>query len=266
MSVVLAAPASGGLRQSTALARRAIIATARQPQNVLPPLLFPLLFNALNTAALSKTIHLPGFPPVDSFLDFLIATTVVQGVLFGASAAGNDMAIDIETKFLDRLVASPVSRSAILVGRVAGAAVFGCVQAIIFLAVLAVFGGRVHGGPAAIAVIIVAATLLAAGVGALSVALAIRTGSAEAVQAFFPLFFAFLFFSSGYFPRNLMHGWFHTVATYNPLTWLIEGMRHLVIVGFDARQALQAIAVPAVIFVIGAVLSSLALKARIAAR
>ncbi len=251
--------------QSTALARRSLVATVRQPQLIVPSVAFPLLFCALNSASLQRTTQLPGFPPVDSYLTFLLATTIVQGVLFGASGAGNDMAIDIETKFLDRLVASPVSRPAILVGRVAGAAAFGMFQAVLFLAVLLPFGATVAGGPAAVAVIVVTAALLAAGVGALSVALAIRTGSAEAVQGFFPLFFAFLFFSSAFFPRNLMSGWFKQVATVNPLSWLIESLRTLVISGFDAAAAARAVAIPAVLFVVANLLAAAALRARIAA-
>jgi ABC-2 type transport system permease protein len=252
------------LRQSTALARRAVIATARPPQNMIPSFTFPLLFAAINAASLGRTIRLPGFPVVDSFLDFLLATTVVQGVMFGASGAGNDMAIDIETKFLDRLVASPVSRSAILVGRVTGAAAFACVQATVFQLLMIAFGARLNGGVLAFATITVAGTILGAGVGALSVALAIKTGSAEAVQGAFPLFFAFLFFSGAFFPRNLMKGWFHTVATINPLTWLIESLRHLVIVDFSWTKAAEAVAVPFGVFLVGTALAALALRGRIA--
>ena len=254
------------MRQSTALARRAIIATARQPQNLVPALVMPLVFSALNSAALSKTMHLPGFPKVDSYVDFLLATTICQGVLFGSAAAGNDMAIDIETKFFDRLLASPVSRPAILVGRVAGSGVLAGAQAILFMLVLAPFGASVKAGLPGIIALVLAAAFLGAGVGAISVALAIKTGSAEAVQSAFPLFFAFLFFSSGYFPRNLMHGWFHSLVSANPITWMVEGMRHLVIRDFAINQVAQALAVPIAVFVVGTVLASLALRARIASR
>ena len=66
--------------------------------------------------------------------------------------------------------------------------------------------------------------------------MAIRTGSGEAVQGMFPLFFIFLFFSSISMPRNLIeHEWFRTIATINPVSYLIEGIRSLFIYGWDGE-------------------------------
>ena len=251
-------------QQALALSRRSLVATLRQPQLIVPTVLFPLLFVALNTAALNRSTRLPGFPPVDSFLDFALATAVVQGVLFGGSGGGTDMATDIESGFLDRLVTSPVVRPAILVGRLAGAAALGVFQAAVFVAVLVLFGAEVKTGPAGVAVILASALLLAVGVGGLSVAIALRTGSAEAVQAFFPVFFAALFTSSAFFPRNLMSGWFAVVATLNPLSWLIEALRHLVIVGFDAGSALRAVVLPGALAGIAVAVAAAQLRRRVA--
>ena len=67
-----------------------------------------------------------------------------------------------------------------------------------------------------------------------------RTGSGEAVQGLFPLFFVFLFLSSMALPRNLIQtDWFREVATYNPVSYLIEAIRSLLITGWDAK-ALRA--------------------------
>jgi len=76
---------SATFRQVVALSRRSLVNTIRQPQFVVPSLFFPLFFAALNVASFNKSTHLPGFPQVDSFLDFMLAATVVQGVLFGAT-------------------------------------------------------------------------------------------------------------------------------------------------------------------------------------
>jgi ABC-2 type transport system permease protein len=75
------------------------------------------------------------------------------------------------------------------------------------------------------------------------VTLALRTGSAEAVQGTFPLFFALLFFSSAFFPRETMTGWFRTVADVNPISYLVEAMRDQVISGVEARATLIGLGV-----------------------
>jgi ABC-2 type transport system permease protein len=252
-------------RQVAALARRSIIGTVRQPALIFPSLFFPLLFAALNSAAFERTTRLPGFPKVDSFLDFVLATTVVQGVLFGAIGGGADMATDIEDGFFDRLAASPVPRSFILVGRLAGTAVLGAFQAVVFMAILMSFGATVKGGVPAMVAIVLVASVLALGVGGFAVTLALRTGSAEAVQGSFPLFFISVFISSAFFPRQLMHGWFRAVATVNPISWMVESLRHLVIVGFDAGSVCRAALIVGVLAVGTISLAALALRARVAA-
>jgi ABC-2 type transport system permease protein len=251
------------LDQYAALSRRAIVTTFRQPTSILPAMTFPLLFMALSSAAFERSTNLPGFPPVDSFLQFLIATSIVQGTLFGSVAAGTAMATDIENGFFERLVAAPSSRSSILVGRVMGAAVLAFLQAWVFMGVAMPFGLTVESGLPGMLLIAIAAGVLGAGVGSIAMSFALRTGSAEAVQGSFPLLFAGLFLSGAFFPRDLMDGWFKTVASYNPFTYLIEGLRTLVIEGFDAAEFGTAVGVAAAIFAVGITLSNVALRRRL---
>jgi ABC-2 type transport system permease protein len=251
-------------RQYLALSRRAIVNTLRQPTAIVPALVFPLLFLALTSSAMARTIELPGFPPVESFVQFAIATTILQGALFGATAAGSDMAKDIEDGFFERLVASPVARTSILVGRVAGAATLGFFQAWLFFGIAMLFGTDIAGGLTAMLLISIVAAVAAAGIGSLSMAFGLRSGSAEAVQGSFPLIFVLLFFSSAFFPRALMSGWFKNVATWNPLSRLIEGLREQVIFGVDISQFLVALLVATGILVLGITLAGLALRGRLA--
>jgi ABC-2 type transport system permease protein len=241
-----ATPRHGGgqaVAQALALARRSVVGTARQPQMWIPSILFPLMIAAVNAAAMARAIHLPGFPEVDSFLVFLLPATIVQGVMFGAVAGGTDVALDIENGFFDRLVASPVSRVSILVGRLSGAAVLGGVQSLLFMALFWPFGARVAGGVAGAAVLVLLAMVLAVGIGGLTAAMGLRTGSQEAVQNSFPVVFILLFVSSAFFPTGLMGGWYRAAAEANPLSWMIDGARHQVIVGFDAAEAGSALGI-----------------------
>ena len=140
-------------------------------------------------------------------------------------------------------MASPVSRTAILIGRLAGGVVIAMAQTLLFLAIGIAFGVRVEGGIAGVLVLLVLAALLSVAISGLGVFLALRTGSAEAVQGTFPLFFALLFFSSAFFPRETMSGWFKVVADVNPISYLVEAMRDQVIVGVTPRPTLIGLAV-----------------------
>ena len=94
---------------------------------------------------------------------------------------------------------------------------------------------------------------------------ALRAGTGEAVQGFFPLFFVLLFLSSASLPRNLIElDWFRTIATYNPVSYLVEGMRSLVITGWDGAGAGEGFGISAVMIVGFLALSSRALRTRLA--
>ena len=253
------------LRQSLLLSRRAVLAVLRQPQLLVPSIFFPLFFAALNSAAFDRiTQTQAGFAAqYDSFLDFLLPATVLQGVLFASTQAGTEMANDIEIGFFDRLLASPVSRTSILVGRLAGGAALGAAQAVIFTAVLVLFGADVRGGAGGILVLVICAALLAVGIGGFGVTLGIRTGSAEAVQGAFPLIFVLMFTSSAFFPRELMTGWYQTVATYNPLSWILDSLRDLLTLGWSTTDALVAVGTSLALAVVSVLFGLRALRRRL---
>jgi ABC-2 type transport system permease protein len=222
------------VRESFALSRRAVLGTIRLPQAWFPSLFFPLVLMAIFSGSFGQAPgNIPGFPEVASFLDFAVAGAVIQGILIGGTTAGSAFAIDMERGFFDRLVASPASRSSIVTGRVMGSVALGVVGAVIFMGIAAIFGARVAAGFVGVLLVLLMAGILAGAVGGLGVYLALRTRSSEAVQGTFPLFFALLFFSSAFFPRETMDGWFRVVADLNPISYLAEGMRAPIVEGLD---------------------------------
>lgn len=251
------------LAQAAILSRRSIVGTLRQPQVWLPGLIFPMFIAAVNTASMGRAVNIPEFPEVNSLLDFLLVASITQSVLFGGLTAGADTATDIQTGFFDRLLASPVARTSILVGRLTGAAVTGAVQALIFTGVYAIFGVRIAGGLIGLALLLVYAMVLALVIGGFAAMLALRTGQAEAVQNAFPLMFIGLFISSAFFPTELMSGVYRSVAERNPITWMIDGMRHQVIVGLDWSEAGAALLIAAVLAVLAVLSANAALRARL---
>jgi ABC-2 type transport system permease protein len=246
------------------LARRSVRRTFRQPASIVPAFAFPLLLLAVNTAGLNSATELPGFP-ADSYLDFALGFAFMQGALFTTTNAGTDLARDIETGFLSRLTLTPLRGPALLVGHLAGAVSIGLIQAIVYLSVGLALGVRLESGAAGGLVLVLLAVLIAIGFGALGAALALRTGSAEAIQASFPLFFALLFLSSMNMPRDLMDvEWFRTIATYNPVSYLIEGLRSLIITGWDAKALALGFGIAILIAAFGLTASAFSLRKRLA--
>ena len=255
-----------GFRQTVAMSKRSILALVRQPALVVPSMIFPLFFAALGTSSFGRAINLPGFPKVDSFLDFSLAGTIVQGVLFGSVQSGTALATDIENGFFYRLMAAPSSRLGILVGRLAGAAAYGAFQTLFFSLLLLPFGMSIKGGPLGVLVMVVSGGLIAIAISGFMAAAALKTGSSEAVQGIFPLVFIMLFFSSAFFPRQTMSGVYKHIADFNPISHLIEGMRDLCIDGLSSGAIARAILVPIAIMIVSFTVALRALAQRIAAQ
>ena len=236
--------------------------TLRQPANVVFPLVFPLLLLAVNAGGLDAATHLPGFP-TDSFVAFALAIPFIQGALFATMNAGTDLARDIQTGFLNRLALTPMRDLSLLGGQLGGVVTMGLVQALAYIGVGLAVGVRFETGPAGILVLLAFAVLTSIGFGALGAFAALRTGSGEAVQSLFPAFFVFLFLSSMNMPRDLIEiGWFRTVATMNPVSYLIECVRSLIIVGWDAQALALGFGIALAIMVVSLALATTALRTR----
>jgi ABC-2 type transport system permease protein len=220
------------------IARRSIVRTLRQPAMWIAPILFPLAVMLANAGGLTAGTQIPGFP-TDSFYAFMLAAPFVHGALFSTMNLGTDLARDIQFGFLNRLALTPMRGVSLVAGLLTGTVVLGIGQAAVYLATGLAIGVDIKAGVPGVLVLFVYAALVSLGFGALGAMMALRTGSGEAVQGLFPALFVFLFMSSMNWPRNLMdQEWFRIVATANPVSYLIEGIRSLIIEGWD----LQALA------------------------
>jgi ABC-2 type transport system permease protein len=253
----------GFAEQVFVLAGRSVVRTVRQPANVVFPLVFPLLLLAVNAGGLDAATRLPGFP-TDSFVAFALAIPFIQGALFATMNAGTDLARDIQTGFLNRLSLTPMRGVALLAGQLGGIVTMGVVQALVYLSVGLAVGVEFASGPAGVFVLLAFAILVTVGFGALGAFAALRTGSGEAVQSLFPAFFVFLFLSSMNMPRDLIEiDWFRTVATINPVSYLIECVRSLIITGWDGQALALGFGIAAVITLVALILASVSLRTRL---
>jgi ABC-2 type transport system permease protein len=251
------------LRVVGALGLRSVRQTFRRPQLMAPILIFPTLLLAVQTGGAGSAVDLPGFPPVDSFLQFMLAGAMMQSLMLAGNSGGIALAVDIEMGFTDRLFAAPISRFAIVLGRLAGTAALGALSAIWFLAIGLVFGTGIEEGVPGALVAIALVSLTAMAVGGLGAAAALRTGKASVVQGFFPLVLVVLFLSSAFFPQDLMVEPAKTIAEYNPLSFIVEGVRDPIVFGFSGKHMAEGLASIAGIGLLGLLLSAAALRHRL---
>jgi ABC-2 type transport system permease protein len=234
---------TGHFTQVAVLARRSMLKTLRQPFQLFPIVFFPLVLLAVNASGLKAATLLPGFP-THSYVSFAIAVAFIQGGMFALINTGTNLAEDIESGFFNRLALTPLHRVSLIAGLLVGVGVLGVLQSIVYILMSLIAGAHLDAGFGGALVLLALGAITAVAFGALGCAAALQTGSGEAVQGLFPLFFVFIFLSSSNLPRNLLgHGWFHAVANWNPISYLIEGFRSLFIFGWDGTALWRGFAV-----------------------
>jgi ABC-2 type transport system permease protein len=245
------------------LARRSVLRTMRQPAQIVPALIFPMFLLAVNSGGLKDATNLPGFP-TDSYLTFALAVPFMQGALFSVMNAGTDLARDIETGFLNRLALTPLRGAALLSGLLAGAVVLGLIQALTYLTVGLLAGAELAAGFGGALVIVALSVTITVAFGSVGLFAALRTGSGEAVQSLFPVFFVFLFISSMALPLDLIQTqWFHDVASANPVSYLLQAFRSLLIEGWNLGDLALGFAIAGAVLLAGMTAAATSLKSRL---
>jgi ABC-2 type transport system permease protein len=193
----------------------------------MPTFVLPLMLLAVIASGTSAAQGLRGFPDVASYLAFVVPGTVIQGALLAGLTSGAALAGDVEFGFFDRLLAAPVRRTSLVMGRQAGTLGLSVLQSSFFLAVAFAFGARYPGGVVAVLATIVLAAITAVGIGGIAAAIALRTGSLALMQSIFPFVFVLLFTAPAFFPRELLAPALRDASVYNPLTYVVEAVRGL---------------------------------------
>jgi ABC-2 type transport system permease protein len=187
----------------------------------------------------------------------------MQGAMFATINGGQALAEDVQRGFFNRLQLTPLRGPALLAGQLAGVVALGIVQAIVFLAVGLIAGGDFAAGPEGVLALLPLSILISAAFGALGLFLGLRTGSGEAVQGMFPLLFIVLFFSSMALPRDLIaNDWFQTIADWNPVSYMLEGIRSLFVDGWDGEALALGFGLAAALLVVAIAAATAALRTR----
>jgi ABC-2 type transport system permease protein len=246
-----------------ALGRRALSVQFRRAQLLMPTFVLPLVLLAVIASGTSAGQGLRGFPDVESYLGFVVPGTIIQGTILAGLTAGIAMASDIEFGFFDRLLAAPVNRTSLVLGRLAGTLALSLLQTTFFLVVALLFGAGYPGGlPGAVGTIALAA-VTAVAMGGASAAIALRTGSLSLLQSLFPFMFVLLFTAPAFFPQGLLTPVLRDISAYNPLTYVVEGVRGLLGGDTSLGDPLAGFAAAAGLAVATTMLATVALKARL---
>jgi ABC-2 type transport system permease protein len=205
---------------------RHIRTTLRIPVWIVVTLVQPFIWLALYGQLFRKVVEIPGFG-ANSYIQFLTPGVVIMTALFGAMWSGMGLVQDLDQGIVDRLLATPVSRAALIVARVLHAALTVAVQSIIILLAGLSFGARFPGGAGGFLAILLLAALLAAGIAALSTGLALLTRREETLIAIVQFFgMPLVFLSTAFMASALMPSWIRAVAKANPVNWSVNASRN----------------------------------------
>jgi len=246
--------------QTALLAGRSLRLLARSPESIVPNMLISvfllLIFNAALGGAAAFVPELQGA----SYLAFLLPFTLITAVL--DSPAGQAVVRDIESGYFDKLLLTPVRRSALILGHIVASGLAVVLVAALLLAVALVMGLRPATGIGGLLVTLLFALLIGLGFSGFTVGVALRTGSAAATQGASFAFFPLAFLSTAFFPLDYLQGWLQQVARINPITYLLGALRTLLIAGWDGPALAAGLLAGGVVGIVPFAFALLSLRAR----
>lgn len=214
----------------------------------------PIIFLLLFTQLFSRFSSLPGFldaTGASSYLEFATAGILLQNAFGSALQSGTSIVLDLDTGYLQKMLVTPVSRYAILLGRLTSDAFRVVVQSSIILGLAFALGATVSTGIIGILLILFTIAFFGLAWSGISLAIGLRTKSSETVFAIGGfLTFPLLFMSTALTPRLFMPDWIGDVSNFNPISYTVDAARVLMITGFDWATVLKAFGVIGIIAVI----------------
>ena len=248
---------AGFFRDVISVAIRALRSIPRDPEAIYPALVIPVFFYAINIGALQDMAeNIPGL----DYKAFQLPVAIIFAVT-GISRAVT-LVTDIQTGYFDRLALTPVNRLALLLGLTV--ADFTLVVALTLPVIIigVIVGVTFASGFLGMLLFILLAGLWGLVFTGFPYAIAFKTGNPAAVNSSFLLFFPFVFLTTVFVPKEAMTGWLATVATFNPVTYLLDALRSLIVTGWDAQALLRGILCIAGVGVVSGTLALTALRGR----
>ena len=227
------------MRGTWLLMRRAVNEVIRVPGAAIPGIAAPTLFLLGLTAVFGKLTLLPGFSTND-FMAFILPVSVMQSATFSGAATGVNLARDIEQGWFDRLYVSPLSRGSLLAGHVFSASLRALMPITVLIIVALLFGVDIQSVDGLLLAIAIASAFAAA-IACYAVILALRFRTQQAAPLMQAGGFMMVLFTTSYAPLELLSGWFQEVARYNPVRFIVEGVRQMSVYGLDWSHTWKAL-------------------------
>jgi ABC-2 type transport system permease protein len=256
----IAAKPAGLLQDIVSIAGRALRAVPKDLESVLPPVMIAVFFFLVNVGTLESLTE--GAAAGFDYTAFQMATAVLLGVTGVCRAPA--VVLDVQNGYLDRLLMTPVSRSAILLGHMTADVAIAAALTVPIIGLGLALGVDFATGPLGILVFIGMAALWSLAFAGFGYAIALKTGNPAAVNSSFLLFFPFLFLTSSYVPRDQLTGWLDTVAGLNPVTYILDGLRALTLSGWEWSEIGQGFLAIGIVAVISMSMCFAALRGRVA--
>jgi ABC-2 type transport system permease protein len=226
------------------IAGRSLMLIPRVISTFVPSLLFPVFLTVAFAGQFSGLVNIPGFPAQTS-IDWFVPMTMVQGAAFAGVTTGLGVARDLDTGFFDRLLLSPAPRFALLGGPLLAAVARAFIPITIMFVVAVLAGAHFHDGILGILTLTIAALGVALALAGWAVGLALTIKSQQAAPLMQIGVFLLVFLSTAQMPIELLTGWLHEVARFNPMTNILRMARQVFISGVtwsDTWPGLVAIA------------------------
>jgi ABC-2 type transport system permease protein len=216
---------------------------------LIPSLFIPIFFFAVNASSLQAFAAVPGFPHV-SYKQFIAPVAIFTAVFFAAGNAGIELVQDISSGYFKKLLIMPVHRLTIVLGRLTEVAIQAVMQGTIVVVLLLAVGVRFNTGFIGVVAIFAMLIVFAMAWSCISMIAALRTQNARLVQSMFVIVFPFLYITTSQAPKQLLPKWFAVLAGYNPVTYVIEGVRALVLSNWENPAIWEGFLVSGVLFVV----------------
>jgi len=227
---------------------------------LIPSLFIPLFFFTVNSSSLQAFSQVKDFPAGISYRDFIAPVAIFTAIFFSSGNAGIEMVQDISNGYLKKLLIMPINRLAIVLARLTEVAFLSIFQGTVVLVPLLLIGVKIHSGILGIFTMFLMLILFAMAWSCIGIITALSTQNARLVQSLFILVFPFLNVTTSAAPKNLLHGWFAVAASINPVTFIIEGVRALVLYGWGSPAILQGFLVAITFFVVMVTLTVMSFK------
>lgn len=213
--------------------KRSIITILRNPFIFIPNLIISLFFLLVYEGGLSGISQLPAFEGAN-YLAFILPVSIVSAAIGGAGGAGQALVNDLETGYFSRLLLTPSSRLAIVLGPIIAGMLQLLIQTILILIIAYLLGLEVAAGFGGILVVLLLTLGWGLAFAGYSVGVALRTKNAQSAQAGTFIFFPLIFLSTTFVPYELIEaGWLKVATVINPTTYLFEAMRSVFIDGWE---------------------------------